>query len=131
MKPEFVAQKSGWAAVSFWRILSCILIIPIPFFVLRILTARAYRIEFYADKIIVHSGFLTVRKKDMIFSGVLTVSTEQSLWGQLCNYGTVVVDAVGKWDVGSTYIKHPEKLEAYLQTRIVNVQPNTHVHMGL
>jgi hypothetical protein len=50
MKPEFVAQKSGWAAVSFWRILSCILIIPIPFFVLRILTAKAYRIEFYATK---------------------------------------------------------------------------------
>ena len=131
MKPEFVAKKSAWAALSFWWIVSCILIIPAIVLVFRILAAKAYTIEFYADKIIVKSGFLNVRKKQMLFSGVLSTETEQSLWGQLFNYGTVVVDAVGKWDVSTSYIKHPEQMEAYLQTRIVHVQPNTHVHMGL
>ena len=124
MKPDYVAKKSGWSAVSFLWILSCILVIPAIVLVFRIIAAKHYEIEFYQDKIIIKSGWLNKKKKQMVFMGVTSTSTEQSLWGQLCNYGTVIVDCVGKWDVNSTtYIKNPEKLEAYLQTRIVKVQP--------
>ena len=124
MKPDFVAKKSGWAAVSFLWILGCILLFPlIIVLIFRIITVKHYEIEFYQDKIIIKSGWLSKRKKQMVFMGVTSTSTSQSLWGQLFNYGTIIVDCVGKWDVNSTtYIKNPEALEAYLQTRIVKAK---------
>ena len=131
MNPQFVARKSAWAAVSFLWILSCILIIPAIVLIFRIIAVKHYQIEFYADKIIVKSGWLNKRKKQMIFKGIVSTSTEQSLWGQICNYGNIIVDAVGQWDVSTTGIKNPEKLEAYLQTRIANINTSTHIHMGI
>ena len=120
MKPEYVAKKSAWECISFLWILSCILIIPIFIIAYRIFAIKQFSIEFYQDKIIIKKGLLNKTKKQMVFMGVTSVSTERSLWGQLFNYGNVVVDCVGKWDVNfTTYIKNPEALEAYLQSRIV------------
>ena len=69
-------------------------------------------------------GWLNTRTKQMVFMGVTSVSVNQSLWGKLCNYGDVMIDCVGKWDVRlTTYIKNPKELEAYLQQRIVPVNP--------
>jgi hypothetical protein len=37
---------------------------------------------------------------------------------------------VGKWDVDTTYIKNPNELEAYLQSRIIQApQANQFVHI--
>ena len=135
MQPEFVAKKSAWAVVSFLSILSCILIIPAIVMIFRIIIMKHYEIEFYQDKIVIKSGWLNKKKKQMVFLGITSTSVEQSLWGQLFNYGSVKVDCVGKWDVNSTtYIKDPQKLEEYLQTRIVKAQnlsvaPTTFVQM--
>ena len=135
MKPEYVARKSAWEAVSFLWILACFLIIPIIPLVFRIIALKHYEIEFYQDKIVIKSGWLNTKKRQMVFMGVTSTTVEQSLWGQLFNYGNVIVDCVGKWDVNSTnYIKDPQKLEAYLQTRIVKAQnisvaPTTFVKM--
>ena len=135
MKPEYVARKSAWEAVSFLWILACFLIIPIIPLVFHIIALKHYEIEFYQDKIVIKSGWLNTKKRQMVFMGVTSTTVEQSLWGQLFNYGNVIVDCVGKWDVNSTtYIKYPQKLEAYLQTRIVKAQnisvaPTTFVKM--
>ena len=120
MNPNYVAKKSAWGGVSFGSILACILIIPIFMLIFRILAAKQFCLEFYDDKIIIKSGLLNKKKQQMVFMGVTSVSVEQSLWGRLFGYGDVVVDCVGKWDVSNTtYIKNPEALEEYLQTRIV------------
>ena len=136
MKPNYVAQKSAWSCVSFLWILSCILIVPIFIIIFRIIAVKKFRLEFYNDKIVIKSGWLNTKKKQMAFMGVTTVEIEQSLWGKMFGYGNVVVDCVGKWDVNFTsYIKYPEKLEKYLQTCIVSsahtAQPmnNMFVHM--
>ena len=124
MKPEFVAKKSAWEVITFLGILSCILIIPIFVLIYRIFAIKQFTLEFYKDKIIVKQGLLVKSKKQMVFMGVTSVSIERGLWGQIFNYGDVVVDCVGKWDISlTTHIKNPEALEAYLQTRIV--QPTT------
>ena len=49
---EYVAKKSAWCCISFWWIVSCILIIPIIFLVFRILAAKAETITFYSDKVV-------------------------------------------------------------------------------
>ena len=131
MKPNYVAHKSAWSCVSFLWILACVLVIPLIVLIFRIIAVKHYAIEFYDDKIIIKSGWLNTKKKQMVFMGVTSVSVEQSLWGKMFNYGTVVVDCVGKWDVNSTaYICNPNALEAYLQTRIVSDRPTAPiVHM--
>ena len=50
MKPNYVAKKSAWSAVSFLWILSCVLIIPIFIIACRIITVKKFSLEFYDDK---------------------------------------------------------------------------------
>ena len=114
MKPNYVAKKSVCSVLSFWRILACILIIPLFVLVFRIIAVKKYRIEFYDDRIITYSGLINTRKKQCVFMGVTSTSVEQTLFGHVFNYGRVVVDCVGKWDVDTTYISNPSGLEAYL-----------------
>lgn len=131
MKPNYVAKKSAWQVWSFGSILLCFLIVPIIVQVFRTITVKKYRLEFYDDKIVIKSGWLNTKTRQMAFMGVTSVSVEQSLWGKLFGYGNVAVDCVGKWDVNSTtYIKNPDRLEKYLQTRIVHTPMATPVvHM--
>lgn len=125
MKPQYVANKSAWAGVSVLCILFFFLVIPVIVMICRIIAIKKYALEFYEDKIVIKSGWLNTKKKQMVFMGVTAVSTEQSLWGKIFGYGNVLVDCVGKWDVSTTqYIKNPEKLEEYLQTRIVSGASN-------
>ena len=130
MKPNYTARKSAVATLSPLRLLACILIIPIFVLIYRILEAKAYRIEFYDNKIVTHSGVLNTKKKQTTFMGVIGIDIEQTLFGHMFNYGDVKVDCVGKWDVDTTKIKNPALLEAYLQSKIVDApRANTFVHM--
>jgi uncharacterized membrane protein YdbT with pleckstrin-like domain len=139
MKPNYVAKKSAWSCVSFWWIVGCIFIIPLIVLIFRIMAAKQYAIEFYDDKVIVKSGLLNTNEHEMVFMGVLTVSIHRSLWGNLFNYGDIRVDCVGQWDLNHmSYIKDPEGLKKYLQTKIVtsrqnpnsaNMSTNMFVHM--
>lgn len=119
MEPNFVAKKSVMAVISFWSILSCILIIPIFVLIFRIIETKKCRIEFYDDKIITYSGFINTTKKQSVFMGVTATSVTQTLAGKIFNYGHIKVDCVGKWDVDTTYIKNPDELETYLQSKII------------
>ena len=120
MNPNYVAKKSAWSCISFLSVLACILVIPLFVLIFRIIAIKQYRLEFYDDKVVIKSGLLNVKTKQMVFMGITAVSVNQTLWGRIFDYGTVAVDCVGKWDVNSTtYIKDPHKLEEYLQGHIV------------
>lgn len=130
MKPNLVAKKSVFSVLSFWSIVSCILIIPIFILVFRIIAVKKFRIEFYDDKIVTYSGLINTNKKQCVFMGVTASSVSQNLFGHIFNYGNVSVDCVGKWDVDTSYIKDPKRLDEYLQTKIVNApQTNQFVHI--
>ena len=124
MQPNYVAKKSIASVLSFWGIVACILIIPIFVLVYKILVASKYRIEFYDDKIVTYQGLINISKKQSVVMGVTSTSVAQTLFGRMFNYGDVVVDCVGKWDVDTFGIKNPGALEAYLQTKIVQVPNN-------
>lgn len=119
MQPNYVAKKSAICALSFWGIVSCILIIPIFVLIYRIVALKMFRIEFYDDKIVTYSGLINKSKKQSVFMGVTATSIQQTLFGQIFNYGDIAVDCVGKWDVDTYGIKNPKALENYLQTKIV------------
>ena len=127
---NYVAKKSAWSEVTFFGIIACILIIPIFILIGKIIIAKKYRIEFYDDKIITYQGVINVRKKQVAFGGVTGVSVNKGLKGRIFNFGDVEVDCVGEWDVDTYGVKDPDKLEEYLQTKIVNIaNSNQFVHM--
>ena len=130
MKPNYTATKSAISAISFWGLVSCILIIPIFILIFKIIAVKKYRIEFYDDKIVTYSGLINTSKKQSVFMGVTSSSINQTLLGHIFNYGDVTVDCVGKWDVDTTYIKNPKALDEYLQTKIIETtQSNQFVHI--
>ena len=146
MEPNYVAKKSLASAINILWIIGSILIVPFFIMLYRIIEVKRYRIEFYDDKVLVYSGVLNVNRKQVAFTGVVSVSVSQSLRGQIYNYGNVEVDCAGSfdnspamggasgfpvggarsWGVDTTYIKNPLGLEEYLQTKAVKVQSATH-----
>ena len=119
MKPNYIAYKSVVPILSFGRILSCIFIIPIFVLIFKIIENKKFRVEFYDDKVITYSGLINTNKKQTVFLGVTATQVHQKIAGQIFNYGDVIVDCVGKWDIDLTNIKNPSELEKYLQTKII------------
>ena len=117
---EYVATKTKWRAVSFWGIVSCILIIPIFILVFKLIAADKEKMTFYNDRVVIEKGLINKSQKTIAYTGVFSVSMSQSLWGKIFNYGHVKVDLVGNNDINTRYIKNPQKLVEYLETKIVN-----------
>jgi len=125
MTPNYVAKKSMAKTLNFWLILFFWLIVPLIIQIVRILQAKSYSIEFYDEKMIVRSGVLNKSERQSVFAGVYAVSINQSLWGRMFNFGDIMVDCPGKWDVSTSGIKNPKALKAYLETKISAKGMNT------
>ncbi len=117
MKPEYVAQKSIAKAFTPLTVLFFWLIVPIFIILFRILAIKCESFEFYSDHVIHKSGILNKREDRKPFFRVNGVSFNQSLFGSMFNYGNLVVDATGKWDICLEGIKNPRELKAYLEGR--------------
>ena len=118
MKPNYVAKKSVTAVLSFWLIVFFWLVIPLIIQIARILSAKCYSLEFYADKIVVRSGVLNKNEVQSVFGGVYLVSVSQSFMGRIFNYGNIKVDCPGRWDIDTVGIKDPSALKKYLENYI-------------
>ena len=126
---EFEAKKTGWGAVNFWLVVSCVFIIPIIVLVFRILAYKKETITFYNDKIVVKKGLLNISEKTFVFTGVISVDINQSLLGRIFNYGNLEVDFVGKNDISTKHIKNPRELKTYLESKIIQ-RNNIHTYMN-
>ena len=120
MQANYVAKKSAWSAVRLGRVLLIWLIIPIFIIIFDIIRLKNETIEFYDERIVTRKGVLSKKVKKTIFTGVVSVSVNQSLFGRIFNYGNVEVDVMGEWDVNTKGIANPHKLEEYLETKIIN-----------
>ena len=120
MQANYVAKKSAWSAVTLGRVLLIWLIIPIFIIIFDIIRLKNETIEFYDERIVTRKGVLSKKVKKTIFTGVVSVSVNQSLFGRIFNYGNVEVDVMGEWDVNTKGIANPHKLEEYLETKIIN-----------
>lgn len=120
MRPNYVATKSAWKAVSFLTIIFFWLIIPLIVMAIRIIILKNERVEFYDNYVIIRWGVLSKNERKSAFLGVNAVSIRQSLLGRMFNYGDVDVDMVGRWDVDLEGISYPAGLKHYLETRYVD-----------
>ena len=120
--PNYVASKTAWNAVTPLRILLFWLIIPLIILIVDIIRNKKDKIELYDKYVIEKSGILSKKEKRSAFAGLYSVSVEQNVWGRIFNYGNVKVDVVGRWDINTYGISHPNELKKYLENYIV--EPN-------
>lgn len=123
MKPDYVAKKSILGECGgkiFICILFCWLIVPIFLMIYMIIEVKKFRIEFYKDKVIMHRGFLHTEERQSILTTIVGVRINRSIAGNIFNYGDVVVDMVGRWDIDTRAIKDPVALKNYLESVMTN-----------
>ena len=148
-RPEYVAKRSAWAIIRFWRFLVFWIAVPailyfgvnllelgispliapiawlalmLIIFICRVIKIKCHRVEFYRNKVVEKWGVFDIEKKSNVFTAVLAVKVDQRFWGRIFGYGEVKVDMVGPWDVDLTRIKKPKKLQNYLDQRIAYVK---------
>ena len=118
MKPDYVAKKSAFLELDIRLLLLFWLIVPLIMQICKIILAKRTVIEFYPDKIVTKKGFFNIRQTESAFEGISSVSIQQTFWGRIFNYGTVMVDGPHKWLISSFGIAKPRKLIKYLETRM-------------
>ena len=47
---------------------------------------------------------------------VVGVRIDQSFGGKIFNYGDVIIDVIGHWDVDTTALKEPNELKRYIES---------------
>jgi uncharacterized membrane protein YdbT with pleckstrin-like domain len=120
VKPNYVMKKSAWSVVRPWHILLFFLIVPLIIMIVKIINIKDESISFYNNKVVQRYGIFSKNEKTTIMTPVLSVTVKQSFWGRICNYGTIYIDVVGKWDIQMRGIKHPWQAKAYLETYAAN-----------
>ena len=118
MKPDYVAKKSAFLELDIRLLLLFWLIVPLIMQICKIILAKRTVIEFYPDKIVTKKGFFNIRQTESAFEGISSVSIQQTFWGRIFNYGTVMVDGPHKWLISSFGIAKPRELVKYLETRM-------------
>lgn len=121
LKPRCVVRRSAFLSLNIWLVLFFWLIIPLIIQIGIIIVRKiSYVVKFYDDRIITVKGIFSKYEKQTVFMGVYAVRMQRSFWGRIFNYGDVIVDAPGEWDVPAKGIASPKKLKKYLETRIIS-----------
>lgn len=118
MEPNYVAKKSVFGECGgkiFLCILLCWLIVPIFIMIYMIVKTKKFRLEFYKDKVIMRRGIVNTQESHSILTTIVGVRINRSMAGNIFNYGDVIVDMVGRWDIDTTAIKDPVSLKNYLE----------------
>ena len=115
VKPNYVMKKSAWSVVRPWHILLFFLVIPLIIMIIKIINIKDESISFYNNKVVQRYGIFSKNEKTTIMTPVLSVTVKQTFWGRICNYGTVYIDVVGKWDIQMRGIKRPWQAKEYLE----------------
>lgn len=129
MHLEYTVKKSPWAAITFWRVVGIIVIIPAILMVVDFIKLSFEKIEFYSDQIIYKKGVFNRTKTKSAFLGITAVNVNQSLLGRICNFGDVKIDVIGHWNINTDKVSNPHKLVDYLSDKIVkNNNVTTVIH---
>ena len=120
MQPSFIAKKSAVPYVKWWEILFFWLIVPLIIMIVDILKAKHYSLEFYPGIAVIKKGVLAKSEEKFVLPGVLEISVHQSILGRIFNYGSLKIDAVGKWDIDTENISKPKELKKYIEEKLVN-----------
>lgn len=126
MQPNYVAEKSVAGECGgkiFLCVLLCWLIVPIIIMICLIVRTKKFRLEFYDTRVIMRRGVFNTEEQQSLLTTIVGVRINQTMGGQIFNYGDVIVDMVGRWDVDTHAIKEPNGLKKYLESLMNKQNP--------
>lgn len=104
-------------SISIWTIAAVVYtLIYIIVLIWTFVIIKSNYIEFYDDYVIQNSGVFFRRSRKSIFPQITRVSTRK----HFLNYGDILIDVVGPWDIDFVGIARPEELRSYLLDHMVN-----------
>ena len=121
--PEYVAKKSTAALtgkIIFGILFFWLLLIPTIKMIAAIIEYHNFTVEIYKRRIVIKEGVFNIVKKEQSRTGIVSVTKTQSLWGNICGYGDLHINLVGKDDLYLQNIKDPDELKSFLQKSIIN-----------
>ena len=126
MQPNYVAKKSVAGECGgkiFLCVLLCWLIVPIIIMICLIVKTKKFRLEFYDTRVIMRRGVFNTEEQQSLLTTIVGVRINQTMGEQIFNYGDVIVDMVGRWDVDTHAIKEPNGLKKYLESLMNKQNP--------
>lgn len=124
-EPEYVAKKSMAALtgkIIFGILFFWLLFIPLIKMIKAILEYKMYEVDFYKDRIVKKTGVFTTHEKEQARTKVVSVSIQKSFWGNICGYGDVKINIMGKEDMVLSDIKNPEELKKYMKSSFMKAK---------
>ena len=86
--------------------------------VIEVIRAIRHRFEFYSNRVVEKEGILRTVESQGVFIGIYTVRVIQPFWGKVFNYGHVIIDYPGYWNIKTSGLAAPHRLKRYLETKI-------------
>ncbi len=123
---QIIMGEAAWNDLIVPAIPTVIFMIPMGIQLWKIIEIKYHIVEFYDNKIVKKRGVFVKLVQQNVLSAVYSVNVYQSIMGRIFNYGDLQVDCAGNWDLSQRNIKHPKKVERFLQSRISS-EGMTHV----
>lgn len=73
----------------------------------------------YKTSFMFHKGFIVKKEKKEVYTGIRSVSVNQSFWGRILGYGEINANLYGFGIIQIKGVKHPEKVSEHLEGLIV------------
>ena len=119
-RPQIVARKSVLPAFKLWRVLLFWLIVPLIMIIVDVIKLKAQYVEFYNTYVVKHYGVFNKREEKCMFPKVLSSNVDRPFWGRVFNYGSIKIDAIGKWDVDLIGVKNPLYIKKHLDRHFIS-----------
>ena len=130
MDEQYVARQSAVYGFRFWLCVLLLILGLIPgaiYIAYKNIAAHRNTITFYEKKYVTRSGIFNTKENEVVLTGVLATSVNQTFGGKIFKYGDVKVDVAGKNDIVFYGVKYPNKLREYLKTREMDAENVQHV----
>jgi uncharacterized membrane protein YdbT with pleckstrin-like domain len=90
----------------------------IVFLIFQIVKRNATEIAVTNRRVIIKTGMAARRSLEIMLPKVESIGVEESVWGRMLGYGTVLIHGTGGTPEPFRRIAHPSEFRQYVQTQI-------------
>ncbi len=118
--PNFVAKRSGFAAVTVKRVVFFWLIIPLIVMIVDAIIKSSERVYFYDNYLIHKKGILGKDERKIKMTGIIGLKVKQRFMQRIFNRGNVRIEILDNWDINITGLKRTRQLKEFLNQYITS-----------
>lgn len=106
--------ESAWLLLGLLVSVGVAAVVGVQIFLLKYDYAVVYKTSF-----MFHKGFIVKKERKEVYTGIRSVSVNQSFMGRILGYGEINANLYGAGIIQINGVKHPEKVSEHLEGLIV------------